>query len=65
MILREKPDFHRAIPMPSSSRRSSTALYDRVAAQLRHSLDAGEETGGGWNDWNYLNGWNSDKAATQ
>jgi hypothetical protein len=27
--------------------------------------DAGEETGGGWNDWNYLNGWNSDKAATQ
>jgi hypothetical protein len=22
---------------------------------------AGEETGGGWNDLNYLNGWNSDK----
>jgi hypothetical protein len=27
--------------------------------------DAGEETGGGWNHWNYLNGWNSDEVATQ
>jgi hypothetical protein len=23
--------------------------------------DAGEDTGGGWNDLNYLNGWNSDE----
>jgi hypothetical protein len=22
---------------------------------------AGEDTGGGWNDLNYLNGWNSDE----
>ena len=42
MILREKPDLHRAIPVSGSSRRSSTALYDRLAAQLRHSLLTGE-----------------------
>jgi hypothetical protein len=44
--------------MPSSSRRSSTALYDRVAAQLRHSLDAGEDKGGGLNGAQRLNGLN-------
>jgi hypothetical protein len=47
MVLREKPGPYRATPDVRCPRRSSAALYDRVAAQLRHSLLTGEDEDGG------------------
>jgi len=43
MILREKPDLHRAIPMSVSSQNVSDSVHDQSSLQLRHSLSRGKE----------------------